>query len=254
MMMLSYTVGPFLAFLPKRWRESLPFQASMEWGPAGLLSGILESFLALIALVYWYSYSVTHWAAQAVFSAIQRGAEIDPKAMGFAGMAVMFLHPLTWIIAYFGMEGIVRLLAAFTDTTLGVLPLYLADRAYLQFVRGGNPLAMGADRFSQSHLASGIRAVREKALAASLPLLPDELRITKNGQEELLEIRACRPKVDWAPPRVVRHEDRYYRLESSSTGTAPRPFVYTLRRLPAGVPGRTVLVYSPEQAPVLAGR
>jgi hypothetical protein len=250
--MLSYTLGPFLAFLPKRWRESLPFHASIEWKPAVLQSGILESILALIALVYWYSYSVTHWAAQAVFSAIQRGAEIDPKALGFAGLAVMFLHPLTWIIAYFGVEGIVRLCAAFTDTTLGVLPLFLADKIYLQVVRGKNPLAMGTDNFSQSHLASGIRAVREKALAASLPLIQDELHFTKDGSEEILEIRASRPKPDWTPPRVVRYGDRYYRLESSSTGTPPRPFLYKLRRLPAGVPGRTVLIYSPDEAPVLA--
>jgi hypothetical protein len=252
--MLSYTLGPLLAFLPKRWRESLPFHASVDWKPAVLLSGFLESVLALIALVYWYSYSVTHWAADAVFSAIQRGAEIDPKALGFAGLAVMFLHPLTWIILYCGVEGMVRLCAAFTDTTLGVFPLFLADKIYLQLVRGRNPLAIGTDNFSQSHLASGIRAVREKALTASLPLIPDELRFTKDGSEDLLEIRACRPKPDWTPPRVVRHEDRYYRLESSSTGTAPRPFLYTLRRLSAGVPGRAVLIYSPEQTPVLADR
>jgi hypothetical protein len=252
--MLSYTLGPFLAFLPKRWRESLPFHASVEWKPAVLLSGILESVLALIALVYWYSYSVTHWAAQAVFSAIQRGAEIDPKALGFAGLAVMFLHPLTWLIVYCGVEGMVRLCAAFTDTRLGVSPLFLADKIYLQLVRGRNPIAIGIDNFSQSHLASGIRAVREKALAASLPLIPDELRFTKDGSEELLEIRACRPKPDWTPPRVVRHEDRYYRLEFSSAGAAPRPFLYKLRRLPAGVPSRTVLIYSPEQTPVLTDR
>jgi len=167
--MLSYTLGSFLAFLPKRWRESLPFHASVDWKPAVLLSGILECLIALIALIYWYSYSVTHWAADAVFSAIQNGAEINPNAIGFAGLAVTFLHPLTWLIAYFGFEGIVRLCAAFTDTTLGVLPLYLLDKACLQFRRGGNPLSDGADNFSQSHLASGIRAVRERALMATLP-------------------------------------------------------------------------------------
>jgi hypothetical protein len=252
--MLSYTLGPFLAFLPKRWRESLPFHASVEWRPAVLLSGILECVAAFIALVYWYSYSVTHWAADAVFSAIQNGAEIDPKAIGFAGLAVMFLRPLTWLIAYFGLEGIVRLCAAFTDTTLGGLPLFLADKAYLQFVRGGNPLTAGKDNFSQSHLASGFRTVRERALMAALPLVPDELYLTQDGSDEILEIRSCRAKPDWTPPRVVRHEDRYYRLEACSQGAAPRPFIYVLRRLSAGVPGRTVLIYSPEQTPLRAER
>ena len=252
--MLSYILGPFLAILPKRWRELLPFRASLDWKPAALLGGILESVIALLALVYWYSYSVTHWARDAVYSAIQHGAQIDPRAIGFAGLAVLFLHPVTWIIAYAGVEGIVRLCAVFTDTTLGVLPLFLADKAYLQLVRGTHPLVPGVEKFSESHLTSGFRAVREKALTSSLPLIPDELRITRNAPEELLEIRACRRKLDWTPPRVVRHQDRYYRLESSVTGTAPRPFVYTLRRLSAGVPGRSVLVYSPEQTPVLGDR
>ncbi len=250
--MLSYTLGPFLALLPRRWRESLPFHASVNWSPAVLLSGILESVVALIALVYWYSYSVTHWAADAVFAAIQNGAQIDPRTIGFAGLAVMFLHPLTWIIAYSGVEGMVRLCAAFTDTTLGVLPLFLADKLYLQLARGGNPLAIGANNFSQSHLASGIRAVRERVLMARLPLVPDELHFATRGSDEILEIHSCRAKTEWTPPRVVRHEDRYYQLEACSERAAPRPFVYTLRRLSAGVPGRSVLIYAPEQTPISA--
>ncbi len=252
--MLSYILGPFLAFLPKRWRESLPIHESIQWMPAMILSGLLESAFALLALVYWYSYSVTHWAADAVFAAIQHGAEIDPKAIGFAGLAVMWLHPLTWLIAYAGLEGIVRLCAAFTDTTLGVLPLFLSDKAYVALARRGNSGVKNPANFSQSNLASGIRAMREKAMIASLPLVPDELFLTTNGSDELLEIRACRAKPDWTPPRVVRHEDRYYRLESFTEGIAPRPFIYTLRRLSVGVPGRTVLIYSPDQTPLIAER
>jgi hypothetical protein len=192
---------------------------------------------------------VTHWAADAVFSAIQNGAEINPNAIGFAGLAVMFLHPLTWLIAYCGVEGMVRLCAAFTDTTLGVLPLFLADKIYLQLARGGNPLSVGTDKFSQSHLASGIRAVRERALMATLPLVPDKLHFTREGSDEILEIHSCRVKTEWTPPRVVRYEDRYYQLEACSERSTPRPFVYTLRRLSVGVPGRSVLIYSPEQRP-----
>ena len=248
--MLSYTLGPFLAFLPKRWRESLPFHATVNWKPAVLLSGILECVVALVALVYWYSYSVTHRAADAVFSAIQNGAEINPNAIGFAGLAVMFLHPLTWLIAFCGIEGIVRLCAVFTDTALGVLPLFLTDKLFLQLVRRRNPLSAGTENFSQSHLASGMRAVRERALMAALPLVPDELHFTTRGSDEILEIHSCRVKTDWTPPRMVRCEDRYYRLEACLQGTAPRPFIYALRPLPAGVPGRTVLIYSPELTPV----
>lgn len=252
--MLSYILGPFLAFLPRRWRDSLPMAAALRWKSAVILSGLLESSVACFALVYWYSYSVTHWASDSVFSAIEKGTEIDPRAIGFAGLAIVFLHPLTWLIVYFGFEGVVRLCAAFTDTTLGTFPLLLADKIYLQLVRGGNPLAAGTDNFSHSHIASGIRAVRERALMAALPLVPDELHSATAGQDEILEIRSCRVKPDWTPPRVVRYEDRYYQLTECSQGTAPRPFLYTLRRLSAGVPGRSVLIYSPEQPPILANR
>src|SRR6266566_9626061 len=50
------------------------------------------------------------------------------------------------------------------------------------------------------------------------------------------------------PPRTVRYQDTYYRLEAASLGERPRPFHYTLRRLPVGVPGRTVLLYTPADA------
>jgi hypothetical protein len=89
---------------------------------------------------------------------------------------------------------------------------------------------------------------------AALPLVPDELYLTQDGSDEILEIRSCRAKPDWTPPRVVRHEDRYYQLEAYSRGSAPRPFIYVLRRLSAGVPGRSVLIYSPEQTPVRGER
>jgi hypothetical protein len=250
--MLSYTLGPFLALLPKRWRESLPIVASLDWRPAMILSGLLESAVALVALVYWYSYSVTHWAEGAVRSAIEHGAQIDPNTVGFAALAVMGLHPLTWLIAYLGVEGMVRLCAALTDTSLGVFPLFLTDWAYLRFLRPTDPESREEVKLSESHLASSIRAVRERAWLSTLPLVSDEVRITRKGSDEVLEIRACRAKKGWTPPRVVRHEDRYYQLERCSEGSAPRPFVYMLRRLSAGVPSRTVLIYAPEQTRVLA--
>jgi hypothetical protein len=90
--------------------------------------------------------------------------------------------------------------------------------------------------------------VRERVTVAMLPMVADELWFRKKGSEEILEIHSCRRKENWNPPRVVRYLDGYYRLETDSLGSAPRPFHYLLRRLPVGVPGRTVLVYSPPDA------
>jgi hypothetical protein len=81
--------------------------------------------------------------------------------------------------------------------------------------------------------------------------VPDELYFSKNGADEILEIRASHRKPDWTPPKTVRYQDVFYRLERSSDGPGPRPFRYRLRRLSAGVMGRTVLVYAPEETPVV---
>jgi hypothetical protein len=83
-------------------------------------------------------------------------------------------------------------------------------------------------------------------MEARVPVSADEITLRKEGSEEILEIRASRKKTDWDPPRVVRFEDSYYRLEDCGKCAGARPFRYTLRRLSAGVMGRKVLLY---QAP-----
>ena len=77
------------------------------------------------------------------------------------------------------------------------------------------------------------------------------LRFQKSGGEEILEILSSRRKQEWTPPRVVRYEQSYYRLESSGKVGGPRPFRYMLRRLSVGVPGRSVLLYSPMEVDVV---
>jgi hypothetical protein len=254
--MWIFLLGPFLALLPLRWRKALPFYQSVPWRSAAILSGLAESAIAIAALMYWYSYSMTTWVSNALDNVLNQNAAsgITDHAVGFAALVVWATHPLTWLIAFFCIEGAWRLCASFTDSVLGVFPLYLLDKIYSKIFRRGAPEPAGTVRFSQGHVSSYVGTVKEKVLTATLSQVPDELCIAKNSTEEFLEIRACRPKADWSPPRVVRYEDRYYRLEECSRKSGPRPFVYKLRRLAAGVPGRTVLIYSPDEAPVTASR
>src|ERR1700734_2943692 len=113
--MKTLLLGPILSLLPRRWRESRPLFSTIQWRVGAALSGIIESLFALVAFIYWYSYSVTHWAQDAVYSAINAGGGIPPNTEGFAAFALMFLHPVTWLIGLVAIEGIVRLLgAAFT--------------------------------------------------------------------------------------------------------------------------------------------
>jgi hypothetical protein len=245
--MWTYILGPFLSFLPKRWRKSFRFDPPIHWARAATLSGFVEFVAAVIALMYWYSYSVTTWVSRAVDLAIEGklGNGVTDHAIGFAALLIWATHPLTWLLAYFCAEGAARLCgAAFSDSILGTLPLFLLDKLVVKMFLPGAP--ENAARLGDPHNDSSFfDAIRERMMIARLPLVSDELVFSRNANEELLEIHACRRKEDWVPPRVVRYENSYYRLEACSRGEGPRPFRYTLRRLPAGVPGRTVLLYSP---------
>ncbi len=134
-------------------------------------------------------------------------------------------HPLTWLIAYAGVEGSVRFLgAAFTETDLGILPLFLLDKIIGKFSGRSEPSLAKAAGYSQANFSSFFGAIREKALVKGLP---DELCFSGSVPDELLEIRACRRKADWNPPRTVRFQDSYYRLEALS-GAAHRGRFATL--------------------------
>lgn len=206
----------------------------------------MESILAIVAFLYWYSYSVTHWAQDAVESAIRSGADIPPQAVGFVGLAVMFLHPLTWVIIYFGIEGAVRFLAgAFTGKVYGTFPLFVLDKL---LVRLASREANQHTTETEKGWTSFSDAIRQRVRLLWLPVLPDEVVPAKDASGDLLSVRSSRPKSGWDPPRVVFSDNVYYRLERVSEQPGPRPYIYFLRRLPAGVPGRSVIHYSPRNS------
>lgn len=252
--MLTFLLGPFLAALPKRWRDALPFRESIQWRPAFVLSGLGESLLALLAMVYWYSHSAAGWVLRALDATLAGKTLPDAGSgdIGFAGLLIFALHPLTWLIAYLGFEGSARLLgAAFAESNFGILPLFVLDKIYLRITGRGAPGAAQTGGFTGGNLASYAGAMHEKIRSSRAAKLPDELCVSREQTEEFLEIRASWRKPDWTPPRTVRYQDAFYRLEASSDGPEPRPFRYRLRRLSAGVMGRTVLAYSPDEEPIV---
>ena len=255
--MLTYLLGPFLALLPQRWRKSLPTGSGVEWRRATVLSGFGEAAIGLASLMYWYSYYMNLMVNNGLDSALsgKMGPGVTDQAIGFTALVIWVTHPLTWLIAFAGIEGSVRLVgAAFTEINLGIFPLFLLDKIIVKLSGRSEPNANKAAGYTEGNFSSYAGAIREKAILKRLPQVPDELFFSGGAPDEMLEIRACRRKPDWNPPRTVRYQDNYYRLEASTDGAPPRPFRYTLRKLSAGVPGRTVLIYSPEEAPVLAKR
>jgi hypothetical protein len=242
--MWTYIVGPIVSLFPKRWRKALPFGRHIHWSHAVTLSGFAELVVALAGLMKWYSISMTTWVNRGLDVAMngKAGPGITDVAIGGMAWFLWVNHPLTWIIGYFCVEGAIRMCgAAFSDNLLGTLPLFVADKA-VSLLSGQSKTAQEVPGAASSFIG----AVSEKILESRVPASADEISVRKDGSDEILEIRASRKKAGWEPPRVVRIEDSYYRLEECGKCAGPRPFRYTLRRLSAGVMGRKVLVYEPE--------
>jgi hypothetical protein len=247
--MWTYLLGPLVALLPRPWRDALFFTYRAQANRATILSGFIEALGATIALGYWYMYVMTTWIGRVAENALAgKSGAVSEQAIATAALTVWFTHPLTWLLAYIFLEGAVRMVATVASgETLGTLPLFLFDKIVINRFRHTERSGPASENF-RSNASSFWDAIRERMMVSRLPQVGDELIFRTSGAEEFLEVSASRRKNDWDPPRVVRFEDSYYRLESSSAGAAPRPFRYTLRRLPAGVPGRSVLLYSPVDA------
>ena len=244
--MPRFLIALLLAPLPEGWRRRLVAGNGVPWAAAAAVSGLLKSGLAIFGLVVWYSYSVSTWAANAMDSALRNGpeAEVPAQAIGFSALVLWCLHPLTWAIGFFAVEGLVRFLAGFsTEQAFASLPFCAVDWLYGK--ASGRP-----PRGDALHTPSGKDAVRsfisnlrQQVAAARTQELTDELAEDARGEEHFLLIRATHEKPDWIPPRVVRVGDAYFALDAAEKGAPPRRFVYRLRRLQAGVPGRKVLLY-----------
>lgn len=254
--MWGFLIAPFVSFLPQRMRQSFPLAVKLHLRSGAASSGFAESLFATGALIYWYSYSVTTWISKGLDSALSgKITSVNDQEIGFAAIIIFVLHPLTWLISYFGMEGIVRFLSAtFADSVFGTLPLWLGRKIYLWISGRGQEENLLPAEFTQSNVRSYISNARERVFAKRIPIVPDELFSYSNDSGEFMEIRSSRPKENWTPPRTVRYGEQYFRLEEVTQGSSPRPFRYSLRILSKGVPGRTVLLYIPDEPPITVTR
>lgn len=250
--MWNYLLGPIFALLPKWWRNRLPFLRSATWGRAATVSGLAEFFGAIIALAYWYMYAMTNWVNHAVGYALSGKFHQTVTVQDIAAVAlsVWWTHPLTLLLGYLIVEGAVRFSAAFSGEALGTLPLFLCDKILFGLFRHRETDESPGGESAPENSHTVFSAMRGRVLSSMIPEICDQIRPRKDELGETLEIRASRQKKEWNPPRVIRFDGAYYRLESCSVGVGARPFSYMLRRLPAGVPGRTVLIYDPPDAAV----
>jgi hypothetical protein len=193
--MWTYTIGPVLALLPKQWRAEGFGKVVVDWERATAVSALVEGFGALALLIVWHSVFVTKYGGAI-------GGAGDDYG-GFVGLFLVALHPLTWVICYFGCEGVVRFLAAVvTGESYGTLPLAL--------------VAWRVDR------------ARGKPRGG---LVADEVAIRMSEYD--LQVASCRAKQHWKYPLTISYQERFYQVVSGEIlRQGPRPHVYFLRRLP----------------------
>ena len=220
--MWTYLIGPILAFLPRRLRARWWPNSPIEWKSATVPSGIVEAILSLAALGIWYIEYFAFLAHKFVAAREAPGSNFQYgwEPVRHAGLFAFALHPLTWIILYFGCEGIVRSLAALTEQhSYGILPFTAADYIYCVLVRP-RPVAQ-------------------------LPLVRDEM--TPGQGEYDLQISSCRQRPAWKYPFTIRYGGTYFQVVGESRLAAgPRPYLYQLRRLPPGEIARGLKEYDPD--------
>jgi hypothetical protein len=239
-----FLLGPLLAFLPRRLRERLSFAKSLNWTGAGTVSGIYEIAATIAALRYWYMYLVIRTNGQILRTASQTGA--DEYQVYAAALFLFYLHPLTWVLFYFFLEGAVRMCAAaFAENVLGSFPIYTAERLIFWLRK---PQEARVLENMRENALSFVQSVQEWVMETLLDDVEDELDYSTRAGNGRLEIRSSRRKKEWIKPKIVYVEGVYYQLEESWVGSGKRPFRYQLRRLSAGVPSRSVIVYRAHSA------
>lgn len=199
--MLGFLASMALSFLPARYRRRWRHEESVELGRAAALSGLLQAAVCLLFLIAGFiSYAPEAW--------------IGPMAwMEYA------LHPRARLLAYFTLEGTVRMLVGFTSgEALATLPLALV--AWI-------------------HTA----VERKRAQAALGPLVAD---VVERGDAKDFDLRiaSSRPK-DWDQLITVSYQDELYEVLQQEEGPPPRRFVYLLRKLPEGKVVRGLRHYQP---------
>lgn len=191
------------SFLPERYRPMFGHQARTYLAPAAGVTAFFET--VIVSLLY------------------ARGL-VDYFPSASIGPAAFLEYFFTWqglLLAFFFLDGVLRLLAAIAGQALGIMPLYA--------------LVWIQDTFEK-------RAARKK----QTPLVVDVMEgpASPNGE---LRICSCRPRRNWDRWMTVMYGDRLYEIARAEAAPPPRPYVYVLRPKPESKVIRGLHRYHPEE-------
>ena len=217
----AYVIGPLYTLLPRRWRGASRYGSETALARATMISGVAEAFLALALLSFWFMYYFRALGAHYPIFSLLSGRFAFPslEVAGEAEFVTFALNPLSWLILYFMAEGLLRTMGAFaTGEIVGTLPLYGCEYVW--------------------------RKAKRKRAAPELPLVPDE--IVPGGGACEIQIASCRRREEWKYPYTLRYAGAYFQvIDEKYLAAGPRPYIYSLRRLPIGEVARGLRDYDP---------
>lgn len=212
--MFTLFVGMLVSFLPKQYRRWWSGSASADFRRATILSGAAQAAGCVAILFFRYNSFMGYRMGTIYKATAAKGAEMALASdgvqfgLGFTALVEYVFSPLSILLAYFALEGGLRLLAAVvTQETAGTLPLYVVAWAI------GRVQARQADR-------------------ALGPRMEDEVHRFV-GIDYDLGIASSRPK-KWDRLLTIEFEEKNYELYDQKLGPAPRPYIYLLKEISPG--------------------
>jgi hypothetical protein len=197
---MDFLFALLLAFFPPYYRRTFAHKAGTHLVSASVVSGLLE--IVGVAVLY------------------ARGF-IDYMPRASIGPAASIEYFFSWqgfILAFFFVDGAIRLLAAIAGQSLGTIPLYVV--AWID--------AWRQRRAKKKH---------------QCPLVPDLVEPVEDG----LRILSCRTRKNWDKWMTVMYEEKLYEIAGAELAAPPRPYIYLLRPKPDSKVIRGLHRYHPEE-------
>ena len=221
---VNWFLSIFVSLLPERYRK--PFGWGFVSSAGAVTSGLIELLACVITLLYRYVMFAGHrlglMPEHVTLGAAEKGGETAIMGMGIFVTMEYAIQPLTLLLGYFAVEGLVRAGAGLvTKEVVPTLPLQLVS-----FLHG-----------------RASAAATERAMG---PRVADEVRTDVKGCD--LQIASCRPKLSWNKLMTISYADQLYEVASEEQGELPRRFVYRLTKKPESKVVRGLHMYDPEEA------
>jgi len=214
--------GIVYSFLPKAyWRAWRP-SSTVDFVRSALVSGLLECALSLCLLILGYLHFLairTHQLRAA--SEANEGTQL--YFLVLLSFEYMF-HPWALITLFLSAEGALRSWSAFfTDEVIPSLPIRL--------------MVLVQDHRKAKR--------RRESLGPDIPDLFERVA----GEPVDLRVSAQKPKDGWRVSIAVAVAEEFYEIVKVETDASARPYIYSLRKLPAGAIIRGLCRYDPPAVP-----